>query len=119
MLGTRQRFYPAPNWQVAALRRRPGAGCGKPAPDATVGGCRTRALPRLGHVLVGLEVDLLVLETAPEPFDEDVIGKAAAAVHADGNPMGAQHAGEVVVGELAALVGVEDLGLPLAQCVLQ
>ena len=69
-------------------------------------------LPRLGHVLVGFEVDLLVLETAPEPFDEDVIGKAAAAVHADGNPMGAQHAGEVVVGELAALVGVEDLGRP-------
>ena len=34
------------------------------------------AVPRLGHVLVGFEVDLLVLETAPEPFDEDVIGKA-------------------------------------------
>jgi hypothetical protein len=41
-----------------------------------------------------LEVDLLVLEAAPEPFDEDVIGKAAAAVHADGNPMGAQQGGE-------------------------
>jgi hypothetical protein len=33
--------------------------------------------------------------------------------------MGAQHAGEVVVGELAALVGVEDLWPSLAQCVLQ
>ena len=77
------------------------------------------AVPRLGHALVGFEVDLLILEAAPEPFDEDVIGKATAAVHADGNPMGAQHAGEVVVGELAALVGVEDLGPPLAQCVLQ
>jgi hypothetical protein len=32
--------------------------------------------------------------------------------------MGAQHAGEVVASELAALVGIEDLGLPLAQCVL-
>jgi len=77
------------------------------------------ALPRLGHAFVGLQVDLLVLETAPESFDKDVIGKAAAAVHADGNPMGAQHAGEVVVGELAALVGVEDLWPSLAQCVLQ
>jgi hypothetical protein len=34
-------------------------------------------LPRLGHVLVGFEVDLLVLETAPKPFGEDIIGKAA------------------------------------------
>jgi hypothetical protein len=51
-------------------------------------------LPRFGHVLLGFEIDLLVLETAPEPFDEDVIGKAPAAVDADGNPMGAQHAGE-------------------------
>jgi hypothetical protein len=33
--------------------------------------------------------------------------------------MGAQHAGEVVVGELAALVGIEDLGQPVAERVLQ
>ncbi len=34
---------------------------------------------------------------------------------ADGDPMGAQHAGEILVGELAALIGIEDLGLALAQ----
>jgi hypothetical protein len=76
-------------------------------------------LPRLGRVFVGFVVELLVLETAPEPFDEDVIDKAAAAVHPDGNPMGAQHVGEVVVGELAAPAGVKDLGLPVAERVLQ
>jgi hypothetical protein len=30
-----------------------------------------------------------------------------------------QHAGEVVVGELAGLVGIEDVGLPVAERVLQ
>ncbi len=39
------------------------------------------ALTRLRHVVVGLEVDLFVLEAAPQPFHEDVVGKAAAPVH--------------------------------------
>ena len=34
-------------------------------------------------VVVGLQVDLLVLERAPEPLDEDVVEAAALAVHAD------------------------------------
>ena len=75
-------------------------------------------MPRLGHALVGFEVDLLILEAAPEPFDEDVIGKAAAAVRTDGDPMGAQRAGEVVARKLVALVSVENLGRSLTQCVL-
>jgi hypothetical protein len=50
-----------------------------------------------------LEIDLLVLETAPQPLDEDVVGKTTAPVHADRDPAGAEHAGEVAVGELAAL----------------
>src|SRR5271163_2837546 len=76
-------------------------------------------LARLRHILVGFEIDLFVLEAAPQPFNEDVVGKATAAVHADRHPVAAQHAGEAVVGELAALVGVEDLGPSLAQSVFQ
>jgi hypothetical protein len=44
-------------------------------------------LPRVGDVLVSFEVDLLYMRLR-QPIDEDVIGKAAAAVHADGIPHG-------------------------------
>ena len=64
----------------------------------------------LGDAGIGVEVDLLVFEAAPQPLDEDVVHVAALAVHADRDPVALQGAGEVVAGELAALVGVEDLG---------
>src|SRR5208337_4562834 len=66
---------------------------------------------RLGHVVVGVQVDLLVLERAPEPLDEDVVQTAALAVHADGDAALAQRRREGFRGELRALVGVEDLRL--------
>src|SRR5205807_1904183 len=43
----------------------------------------------------------------------------AAAVHADRDPVGAQHPSKAMVGELAALVGVKDLWLSLGQRLLQ
>src|SRR5947207_1377939 len=73
----------------------------------------------LRHALIGLEIDFLVFETAPQTFHEDIVGKAAAAVHADGDAVSAQQRSEAIVGELAALVGVEDLGSALAQRFLQ
>src|SRR5215467_15234966 len=36
-----------------------------------------------GHCRIGIEVDLLVFETAPQPLDEDVVHAPALAVHAD------------------------------------
>jgi hypothetical protein len=41
---------------------------------------------------------------------------AALAIHADRDPVALQGAGEVVAGELAALVGVEDLGAAPYSC---
>ena len=64
----------------------------------------------LGDCRISVEVDFLVFEAAPQPFDKDVVHAAALAVHADHDLMGLQNAGEVLAGELAALVGVEDLG---------
>ncbi len=117
--GTRQRLFPAPNWHLAALARRPGAGRGIPVPGATVRYYKFQvgrdSLAGLGHALIGFEIDLLILEAAPEPFDKDVVAEPPATVHADGNSVVTQHAGEVLVGELATLVGVEDIGVPLAQ----
>ena len=57
-----------------------------------------------------MEADLFVFEAAPQSLDEDVVHAAPLAVHADGDIMGLQSAGEAVAGELATLVGIEDLG---------
>ena len=56
---------------------------------------------RLGHRRIGMEVDLFVFEAAPQSLDEDVVHAAPLAVHADGDIMGLQSAGEAVAGELA------------------
>ena len=51
---------------------------------------------------------------APQSLDKDVVHASALAVHADRDPVPFQGAGEVVAGELAALVGIEDLRLAIA-----
>src|SRR5688572_2597243 len=63
----------------------------------------------LGDRVVSSEVDLLVLDRSPEPLDEDVVAPGTLAVHADGDPISGQRTGESLAGELAALIGVEDL----------
>jgi hypothetical protein len=55
----------------------------------------------------------------PESFDEDVVAEASAPVHVDVDSMRAEHTGEILVGELAALVSVEDLGRSLAERFIQ
>src|SRR5262249_9579273 len=71
--------------------------------------------PGLGHRRIGIEVDLLVFEAAPQPLDKDVVHAAALAVHADRDRMVLQRAGEILAGELAPLVGIEDLGPAVAR----
>src|SRR3954464_288873 len=65
----------------------------------------------IGDAVVGAQVDLLILHRAPQPLDEHVVTPGAATIHADGDAVLQQQAGEVCAGELAALVGVEDLRL--------
>src|SRR2546427_13177767 len=55
-----------------------------------------------GDTGIGVEVDLLVFEAAPQPLDEDVVHVAALAIHADGDRVTLQGVGEIVAGELAA-----------------
>jgi len=62
--------------------------------------------------VVGAQIDLLVLDRFPQAFDEDVVAPAAFAVHADRDAVRLEQAGERFAGELAALVGVEDIGFP-------
>src|SRR5450432_2783985 len=66
------------------------------------------------HALVGVEVDLLVLDRAPHPFDEYVVAPASLAVHRDADAVPVEQSGELAARELAALIGVEDLRLAVS-----
>src|SRR4029077_39705 len=75
---------------------------------------------RLADAVVGSQIDLLILDAAPQAFDEHVIAPGGLAVHADGNAAVGEHAGERSAGELRALVGVEDVWLAVTgQSILQ
>ena len=65
----------------------------------------------LADAVVGVQIDLLVLDRSPDPLDEDVVAPGALAVHADRDLVLRSAAGEGLAGELAALIGVEDLRL--------
>src|ERR1700730_13440386 len=56
----------------------------------------------LGNAHIGVEVNLLIFEAAPQSLDEDVVHAATLAVHADHDLVPLQGASEVVAGELAA-----------------
>ena len=65
---------------------------------------------RVRDGVIGAQVNLLVLDGPPEPLDEDVVAPCPSSVHADGDAIVAQQAGEGHAGKLAALVAVEDFG---------
>ena len=65
---------------------------------------------RLEAILQIVQVYRLVLQRAPQPFDEHVVQTTTAPVHRAPYPGRLQLAGERDAGELAALIGVEDLG---------
>jgi len=67
-----------------------------------------------GHCLVGVQIDLLVFQRSPQTLDEDVVHPSALAIHADVDLGIEQHGGEGLAGELAALIGIEDLRLAIA-----
>jgi hypothetical protein len=67
-------------------------------------------LARVGHVLIGVQVNLLILEAAPQAFDEHVVDPAPFAIHADLDASVFENLGEGLTGELASLVGIEDFG---------
>src|SRR6202030_2814949 len=64
--------------------------CDSRAPGAGAGGCRSgSSFPAPKQFQAGGEVagvDQLVLERAPQPFDENIVERAAAAIHTDGDP---------------------------------
>lgn len=71
-----------------------------------------RSNPRLrfGNRSIGVQVYLFVFQAPPEPLHEDIIHAPALAADLDLALL--QHANKVIAGELAALIGVEDLRPP-------
>ena len=66
-------------------------------------------LARVAHAVVGSKIDTFVLDRAPDPFDEDVIAPGATSVHGQLNAIANHRVDEFLSGELAALVGVDDV----------
>jgi hypothetical protein len=71
--------------------------------------------PLLGIVngLVGMEIDLFIFETPPQPFHKHIVPPPPGPIHADLNPPVFENPGEFLAGELAALIRVEDLWLTI------
>ena len=68
----------------------------------------------LSDRVVGVEVNMLILDRSPKSFDKHVVHPSAFTIHADLNAVGLQDAGEGIACELTALIGVEYLGQLLA-----
>src|SRR5476649_1179873 len=68
----------------------------------------------LADTVVSAQVDLLVFDRSPQPLDENVVAPGAATIHADRNRVLQQQPRERGAGELAALVGVENLRPPVS-----
>ena len=101
-----------PALQAPHRRDKPRPACVHPTPSGGALRCRTQATAhslRLEAVLQLTQVHRLVLQRAPQPFDEHVVQTAPTAIHRAPYPARFQHPGEGHTGELAALIGVEDL----------
>ena len=69
----------------------------------------SQILGKLGSVFIGLQVDSLVFQGTPEPFDENIVLEPALAVHADLDVPDLEDGGKFLAGKLAPLVSVENV----------
>jgi len=59
-------------------------------------------------VVAGLQIDLFVFHTALQALNKHIVQPTSLAIHADLNLLSLQHSGELLAGEPAPLIGVED-----------
>ena len=74
-----------------------------------------QAFVERGDGLVVPKVDILVFDASPQPLHKNIVQGPATAIHADPDAGALQGNGEGHRSELDALVGIEDLRLPLLQ----
>jgi len=60
-------------------------------------------------ILVIVQVDILLLHTPPESFDEDVIQTPPPSIHTDGYLVRLQYTRKLRTREMTTLITVEDL----------
>lgn len=72
-------------------------------------------LSRLSRTVVVVDIDLIVLQAAPEAFNNNVVLGTALAVHADSNPILLQQIDILWTCKMAALITVDNPGLTLRQ----
>ena len=76
--------------------------------------------PVFRHAGMGVQIELLVFDAAPQPLDEDIVAPGSFPVHAGLDAMARQHAGKFVAGDPgtspgeAAWDGIEDFGLAIS-----
>jgi len=61
-----------------------------------------------------VQIDRLIFERPPKPFDKDIVHVSAPAIHGDRDLRILEDAGELEAGELTALIGVEDFRLAIS-----
>ncbi len=69
------------------------------------------ARAQLAAGFVSMQVNALVFQGAPKPFDEHIVHPPPAPIHADAYPRTLQHPGEARAGELAPLIGIHNSGI--------
>src|SRR4030095_13143356 len=67
----------------------------------------TNRASRLSNGFVGSQIDLLVFDAFPQSLNEHVVAPSPFAIHADGDAVVGEDAGEGRTGELRTLVGVD------------
>jgi len=70
----------------------------------------SNALSSVSDTVILSEIDLFILERAPEPFGKDIVHTPSPTVHADSDPLAFEQVREGGAGKLGALVGIEDAG---------
>lgn len=73
-----------------------------------------QALPKGFAGVECMQINVLVFEGPPEPFNENIVLATTTAVHADGDLVIDENLGKRVAGKLRPLVGVEDFRFSVA-----
>ena len=89
-----------------------------PAAEIVVFEKSSEALAQLLQAEKFMQVNVLVFDRPPEPFDEDVVKGPASSIQADAGARSFQGSNPFGAGELAALVGVVNVRNAPTRCVV-